>query len=212
MRNSFFLIGLTLLLLGCGGGTTGPQISVLENAWNTFESGQYSAAKEIFSDIYDEASSDTTLTAQAQCGLGWCEGELGNYSAAVSAFSQSLAADSALTNSAAGIALAYEAQGISLANTSAYTNAVSYGEALLSTDPYYEFSHNESINARTIKLMIAWCSAHLDELATAQTYLDEVLPGNGLSSDDESTWQVNGTAYSSYKQALIQYIGWLRQG
>ncbi len=149
----FSFIFLSLAVSGCY--RKGENIPVnpptaethLQDAWNAFENGSYSAAIESFTAAKDRDA----LQAEAYLGLGWTLARQLSFDHAISNFRimQAISQDEAmLLDSYAGLAVCYAAMKDD-------ENAIKQAEKVLQRSPSYAFSHDTYVDAKALNVIIA---------------------------------------------------------
>lgn len=150
----------------------------LSEGWSAFESGQYITAIDRFS----AAKNRDASFADAYRGLGWSYSRVMDYTNAEINFKifTTLVKDKPdlLNETQAGLAAMYASAG-------EYDKAIELCEKVIAENPDFEFEHDERVNAKSLRTLIAKCyyvqRDYLTAMETIQTYLDNNLE-NGLKS------------------------------
>lgn len=178
--------------------TPNNEVSLTAQGWSAWELGDYENAMLLFNDAFNF----NTSYADAYNGLGWTSLRQGDFETAAPRFETAIA--NGLTTQdayAGGLAIYRDLPG-------KLALAMSFGITLLNNDPLYVFSHDTSIDADVIKLMLAQVFFRLGEsnFADAQDLMDDLIPTNGLDPAVASSWSVDGSVYSTYASALLALI------
>jgi len=120
---------LAVGLFSCGSSTAPEKKATIDDAWSTFENGDYAKALDEFTQLG---------TNEAAVGIGWSAVFLDSLSFAKQTF-VSIAADQNI-DANAGWALTLWALGD-------YTNCINKANSVLSKDANYKFSHYQSFSA-----------------------------------------------------------------
>lgn len=178
----YFLLFLlsSFLLIQCsdsGSGNKNNSEKLLNDAWVEFESENYNAAKDLFMELlnnYDDKD------MEASEGLGWCYLMLGKDQPASSSL-----IDSALTNfeqaaylvdANAGKCIIYHARGL-------FSNAVDRGLYVLDKDSTYSFVHYPSVDATTIRLIVAMSAFNEGDMAVVVNQLKILDPSKSYDAN-----------------------------
>ncbi len=172
--------------------------NLTSEGWAAWEGGDYTTAQSRFEEALDF---DDTY-ADAHSGLGWTHLRVGSLSDAAAQFDAAIADGLTSQDARVGGLAAYRDLSGGL------STAISYGEAVLSADPSYVFSHDSTIDADVVRLLLAQSYFREGEssFADAQAHMDVVIPDNGLDPADAGTWSVGGESYDTYAQALLALI------
>ncbi len=172
--------------------------NLTESGWLVWEAGDYAAADPLFQDalVFDGDYAD------AFNGLGWTALSLGNLSEAVIHFQMAVGNELETEDARVGLLAANKELPGQL------SQAAANGILVLQNDPNYVFSHDPSIDADLVRLMLSQVYFRLGEsyFGEAQTLMDVVVPGNGLDLANPATWVVDSTTFSTYAAALIALI------
>jgi len=178
--------------------TPNDEVSLTAAGWTAWEAADYTTAGQNFL----SALGHNPNHAEAFTGLGWTSLKLGELQTAAGRF------DEAITHGpvdedprVGGLIVHRELQG-------GLPIAMAYGHAALTNNPTYVFSHDPSIDADLVRLMLAQVYFLNGELLfdEAQNMLDLLVPGNALDPALPSSWSVDGTTYSTYPAALMALI------
>jgi tetratricopeptide (TPR) repeat protein len=178
--------------------TPNDEISLSQSGWVAWEAGDYTAAEALFLDAFNFDPD----YADAYNGLGWTDLRRGNQAAAAGRFE--LAITNGLTSEDARVGALAAYRDL----TGGLATAMSYGTTALQNDPTYVFSHDPSIDADMVRLMLAQVHFRLGEanFIYAQQIMDQLVSANGLDPADSGTWSVGGTVYQTYAGALLALI------
>lgn len=174
------------------------EVSLTASGWTAWEAGDYDTAQTQFL----EALNFDASYADAYNGLGWTGLRRGELSQAAERFASAIANNLATQDARVGSLAAYRDLPGSL------SQAAANGITALQNDPNYVFSHDLSIDADVVRLMLAQVYFRMGEslFDEAQSLMDIVVPGNGLDPADSGTWTVAGTTYATYASALLALI------
>lgn len=167
------------LMVACGGGGDGDtSTELLNSGWTKFEAGDYSGALSDF----NAAISENPDLGEAYTGLGWCNLNLDQLSAALTNFGL------ALSNGETNDANAGKAFGD--LNLGAYGDATDDVDAVVTitgnSATSYVFSHASGINQDDLLWIKARAHFLLGEYSDAQSVLDVLDSDNGLDPLDPS--------------------------
>jgi tetratricopeptide (TPR) repeat protein len=178
--------------------TPNNEVSLTAQGWTAWELGDYENAMLLFND----ALNFDTSYPDAYNGMGWTSLRQGDLQTAGTRF------ETAITNGlttqdayAGGLAVYRDVTG-------KLPLAMTYGVTLLNNDPLYVFSHDTTIDADVVRLMLAQVFFRLGEsfFTDAQDLMDDLVPANGLDPADSATWLVDGSVYQTYASALLALI------
>ncbi|MFC1529467.1 fibronectin type III domain-containing protein [Gemmatimonadota bacterium] len=178
--------------------TPNDEVSLTAEGWTAWEAADYTTAEETFL----SALGHNPNHAEAFTGLGWTSLKMGALQAAADRFDEAIAREPVDEDPRVGGLIAHrELQG-------GLPIAMAYGTAALSNDPAYVFSHDPSIDADLVRLMLAQVyflngETLFDE---AQILLDLLVPGNALDPALPASWSVDGTIHTTYAAALLALI------
>lgn len=160
MARYWMALGLALWVAGCGGGNgLGPGEArkredkvkdTLPVAWSHYQSGNYQAAIDAFTQTLDKAdqleSVDGTrnqIKAEAQNGIGWAFFRMQNLDDALSSFRQATQLDRRTVDAWVGWA------GVALAQRR-YGEAIQYASQALEIDPNYSTADRQDEQSRNL--------------------------------------------------------------
>jgi len=143
--------------------------------WEYFESGDISSARTSFED----ATSWDPSYADAYNGLGWCDLLEDYLSSAIGNFKSALSYTTSLVDASAGAAIAATDLG-------QHSDAVSYADAVINSDPSYLFLHYSKVDIKVIRLVKAKSAAADGDFSTALAEIQVIEPS---FSADASTPQ-----------------------
>ncbi len=178
--------------------TPNNESDLTQQGWTEWEAGDYAAAGPLFEDAL---TFDVTY-ADAHNGLGWTALRQGDLTEAEDRFGSANNYNLATQDARVGLLAIYrDAPG-------KLTLAMANGIAILQNDPAYVFSHDPSIDADMVRVMLSQVFFRLGEsfFDEAQLLMDTVVPGNGLDPANSGTWTVDSTTYSTYAAALLALI------
>jgi len=143
------IITLSTTFCGCSSNkVSSPTYDVnakLNEAWASFETGNYDAALTTFSDVL----SHSTNNAEARTGMGWCFAFEKEYPSAISEFNLSIEQSSSI-DAKMGLAAVYR----DLPDLQA---AIANASAVIAADSQYVFSKRTSIDYEDAHLIKAQC-------------------------------------------------------
>ncbi len=172
--------------------------SLTAAGWTAWEAADYTTAEQNFL----SALGHNPNHAEAFNGLGWTSLKEGELQAAADRFSEAVTRGPVNEDPRVGGLIVHrELQG-------GLPIAMAYGRAALTNDPTYVFSHDPSIDADLVRLMLTQVyflngESLFDE---AQNLLDLLVSGNALDPALPSSWSVDSTTYSTYPAALLALI------
>ncbi len=178
--------------------TPNDELSLTTAGWAAWAAADYTAAEQSFL----AALGHDPDHADAFTGLGWTALKEGDLQAAADRFDEAVAREPVNEDPRVGGLIVHrELQG-------GLPIAMAFGFAALANDPSYVFSHDPSIDADLVRLMLAQvCFLNGESLFDeAQTLLDLLVPGNGLDPALSASWSVDGTTYTTYPAALLALI------
>lgn len=189
MKTKISIIAITTLLIaGCTEKISNDSFlsqpseyynALVQEGWTSFEAGRYSQAVDAFSSA---AEREATLP-EVYLGLGWSsfrnnaqENGRSYFGSAIAyAFLDTVKGPMVVIEATAGLA------GIALA-IGEYENAISYVDEVLTNEPAFTFSHDNSVNYRALKKIKAISAYYLGDFATAyQQVLDLNLSFSGVT-------------------------------
>lgn len=178
--------------------TPNNEVTLTASGWEAWEAGDYTSAATSFLTAlsFDPDYSD------AFTGLGWTRLRQGELASAASRFDAAIARNPVNQDPWVGGLVVYRElpNGLNL--------AIIRGRTALENDPDYVFSHDPSIDADVVRLMLAQVYFMSGELnfIYAQELMDVLIQENGLDPGDPATWRVNGTTYNNYAASLLALI------
>jgi len=139
--------------------------------------------------------------SEAYTGLGWCcaHPALDSLTTALSWFSGAIALNGADADALAG-------RGFVRLALNLYNQAGADLAKVLSLNSAYSMAYNSKVNARAVRLGLAEARFYLQDFAGAQAQIDLLAPGNGLDAGLKATWQVDGTSFATYPEALLAWV------
>jgi len=201
---SFLFIAL-LLCTACGRrkdgrGLMGPWDElasvITEEGWTQYRAGEYVHALDKF-DLALEVNPDY---ADAHNGQGWSYTRLDSLQEAITCFDQAIVKGLTVPPDAF---VGKAAISLRMAD---FDNAVACADTALEADSLYVFQHDPNVHWRTLHLILAQAYYGLGKYAHAQDEVVTLEPTYALESDDPTTWEVGGTPYGSYEEALLMAI------
>ena len=175
-----FVMIMLAAAIGCSKSkTTEPPVTVptaaedVASGWANFNAAAYSSAQSYFASALGK---DAAL-ADAYNGKGWCQGILGNPSAALSTFKDGLSLSGANNEIKAGLAFSYAALDSS-------SQAVTKGLEVLLADSLWQFSHtyrpsvrDNVLNYKEVALLLAQSYFKLGQFSNALLWAKKLNPG-----------------------------------
>jgi hypothetical protein len=169
--------------------------------WSTYEEGNLVAAISQFLVARDENPD----CADAENGLGWTYARFDSLEDAVESFEAALTLDENLIDAWAGLALVSSAR-------SDHEEAINSALQVLDVEgDDYVFRRDASVTSADLRLLLAQSYFYTGQYDLAQEQVDLLDPDNGLDPGDAGSWQVEGTPYDSYEEALLVEIQLLGQ-
>ncbi len=178
---------------------------ILWAGWQAYVAKDYATALTNFALYLSYRPADLAgLTA-----YGWAQVRIDSLiSGSIMTFGRVLEIKNDECDALAGLSLAY----YRLRN---WPDLVQVAENLLTINNQYVFQYDNKIGAGSVRLMLAEAYLSLTMWTEAQAQLDILLPQNGLSASDSTTWTVGDSSYSwtfaTYEEALrgwIEYLKW----
>jgi hypothetical protein len=178
--------------------TPNNEVDLTQQGWTAWEAGNYGTAGPLFEDAL---TFDVTY-ADAHNGRGWTALRQGDLTEAEQRFGSANNYNLTAQDARVGLLAVYrDAPG-------KLTLAMANGIAILQNDPSYVFSHDTTVDADMVRVMLSQVYFRLGEdyFDEAQLLMDAVVPGNGLDPASSGTWTVDSTSYSTYAAALLALI------
>ena len=142
-------IAISLMLAGCSsdkGSTPTFDINAkLNEAWNSFGTGNYDGALATFSDVLSHSASN----AEALMGRGWCKAFKKDYTAAIVDFNSSIGQTST-ADAKMGLAAVYR-------DLPDFQASITNASAVIAADSQYVFTRKTSIDFKDAHLIKAQC-------------------------------------------------------
>ena len=167
--------------------------SRLDEAWSLYHNEEYVAAAELFQDLVDEDLS----VAEALCGIGWSRLHLRHPDESRNAFQSSLFADQTYLDSRVG-----EAFALRDATTPDDGRLLEQARTSLRTDPDYVFTHETSINAQDLRVLLAQVFYYHQEFDSCYARCLEVDPQISIAPEDTLSWFM----YPNFQSALFDEL------
>ncbi|MBM3329952.1 MAG: hypothetical protein FJY67_10880 [Calditrichaeota bacterium] len=161
-----------ILIIGCAkdddsngsGGRTAAE--ALAAGWDAFETGDYATAHSNFT----EATGLDSRLSDAYNGLGWSSGRMpGRLSEAGTHFGRSLGLDTTRYDALGGWAFAVYQSGD-------YAAAIAKADSLLRRRPGWRFLHQQTIDFRDVKLMMAAAWYQTGNYSASYAVVQELNP------------------------------------
>ncbi len=212
-KRHFLMLILLLGVSACGGGDdsvtppSGPDTAAeyTVRGWQRFSSEHFDDA---LSDFNEALLLDANY-GEAMAGRGWCGVRTATSATAMASaaaeLEDALSAGESESYVLAGLAAVRLAQGGGFLPA-----ALSHASTVLTTDPVFVFSHNNSFNAVDVRLIRAFAYAVEGEFSLALVEGDQVSD-SGIDENIPSTWIVGGTDYSSFAAAVLAHLHQLSQ-
>lgn len=179
-RNNVRLLPLVLVIMmlitvaGCekddknADGTELTTTELLERGWEHFEQSNYLSALEDFQTVYGR---DASL-CDAWNGAGWSSGRItGGLPGALEYFSKAIELDETKYDALGGLAFAIYQD--SQADTANLRVAIEKSETLLIAKPLWRFLHEQTLDYRDLKLMVAAAYFGLNEFEQSFTVIKD---------------------------------------
>jgi tetratricopeptide (TPR) repeat protein len=187
--------------------------NTVTEAWELFEKGGFLDASEKFT----EAITQNEEWADAYNGRGWCLLELRDLEEASADFAHAIQFSGSLMQ------VANEARTGQSSVWSAshdYEAAAEATQAVIDSDPSFQFSHRESIDIDDVRLTLSTALVGLardaespsavdslfDEIAV---HLNAVDGENLVLREDPTTWRLGDERYVSFEEAILEKLEWL---
>ncbi len=126
-----------------GGPTKTPE-ELIAAGWQYYLSHDYTNA----ADQFNQALAQNNHLVDAYNGLGWSRAKLGQIATAVTNFATGFGMDTSNLDIRAGLAFAYNAQ-------KSYAQSISSALAVLAVNMNWTFSHDNTVNASQLQLVLA---------------------------------------------------------
>ncbi len=178
-----FLVALSVLG-GCfNGGDDDKQTceSLTAEGWATFEAGNFSSAESDF----HAAISLSADCVEARNGVGWCQLRQGWLEQAIEWFDLALSLGLSTADPHAGKAIACRDVGRDRKDDD-YAEAIASAQAALEIAPRYVFGHDDTIDWRDLRLILAQCYFHEGEYELANAEVDSLDEGNPQDQASET--------------------------
>lgn len=177
--------------------TTMATADLAEAAWTKYRQADIPGAMALFRSLLAAQPQG----AEAYTGLGWCcaHPTVDSLTTALSWFSGAIALNGNDLDALAG-------RGFVRLALHLYNQAGTDLARLLSLNSAYSMANNSKVNARAVRLGLAEARFYLQDFSGAQAQIDQLAPGNGLNSGQPATWQVEGTAFATWPEALLAWI------
>ncbi|RMD92968.1 MAG: choice-of-anchor D domain-containing protein [Calditrichaeota bacterium] len=173
---------IEVALTGNGNDLTDDIQASIDQGWQLFEAGNFMGAEENFSSAIEMASQAPIfekLLAEAESGRGWARAKRRNFTGAKTDFNNSLSRENRETltdlNSKAG--LAFVSHALNEFNE-AITNALEVVDAV----PNYTFEHDDRVNFKSLRLLLAQSYFSIGEFQKAAQQLDVLDPAGAPHS------------------------------
>lgn len=177
---------LFLVVSGCSSDTPAPpenkvdETTLLQQAWQEFEGGQYDKAISLFTELFNGASSSETR-GEALSGRAWSQSYKRVFEKAKSdyAFALGLAGIAPQTKNdlRVGYALVLNA-------VNDFSGAVTFASAALAEKPAYSFPHDSKISVKRIRLLLAQSYYATGQFPLAAAQMDLFNPAAAPHSTD----------------------------
>lgn len=200
------LLALSLLMVaGCGGddGPSGPTEPIdtaptrTAAGWAHFEAGRWDDAATEF----QAALSLDPLHGPAHGGLGWARVQLALTPTAMEMASTHFSSAIAV-GEAGGDVLAGRAAARLGAGGASLPGVVADATAALEESPLFQFARRPSIDARDLRLLLAFAWLAQGDLDAALANADQIS-NSGIDPLQSSTWQVDGVTLPTYAAAVL---------
>ena len=109
--------------------------------------------------------------------------------------------------SGADVASGKAAAELAIGSAAALTTAISLAQNARAQSPSFQFQHQTNFDVTDLFLIEAFALAAQGNIASALTVADAAPVGDsGIVAGTPSTWQVNGTAYSTFEGAALAFL------
>jgi tetratricopeptide (TPR) repeat protein len=162
------------LALGCGDNGGEPDLTaeqLTNQGWVKFEDCQFDEALQKF----DRALDKEPEYGDAHNGVGWCCVKLDSLDAAIDAFGQAISSGVASADPRAGKAVVY--RDLEPVN---FQLAIDWADSALVIDADYVFSHDEALDWKDLRLILAQSYYGLNQYDEAKAQVDILNPSNTL--------------------------------
>lgn len=177
MKNSFFGILISFLILHCATKSTPPVLKtaaeLTAEGWQAFENGDFGLAVVKF----DSAVAVDSNFVEAYNGSGWAYGRLGDFSKSGTNFDRVINLDSTSLEVQAGASLAFHA-------LNRFHDSIKAANKTLKAKPNFVFSHDPSIDALDIRITLALSYFSVADFVNAAAQMDIIDPVNSPHSTD----------------------------
>jgi hypothetical protein len=140
---------------------------LVDEGWSAFEAGDFSVAEAKF----DTAITNDPSLAEAYNGRGWSRARKRKYPLAKADFEQALSLDVNLQEARAGLALVLHV-------LNEFQEAVDAVQTVLAAEPTFVFTHDSSVTARALRIVLAHSYFSLGKYDLAAQQLDILDPVN----------------------------------
>jgi len=172
--------------------------SLVRHGWEFFQAEAYDSARARF----QEALQRRGEYPPAYIGLGWIALRMDSLDVAQFWFDSGLFRDDNLIDGHAGRAVVFFIQ-------RNYSGSLQDVDAVLQADSNYIFQGDTSFTAADLHLLAAQDDYALGQYDAALDHCTVLFPDNGLDPAVPTTWQVNGTTYSTFPEAVLALIRYL---
>ncbi len=156
--------------------------------WVRYEDGRFKDATTAFLNAIDKDS----LYAEAVAGKAWADLEQGFTGLSFTQFEEAIAMDSARVDPYYGAAYMAHAQGLALPNQARQRFEQTVSLALKGLErggDSWSFTHNTSVNAVSIRVLLARAYYGLARYDDAEAIVDLLDPGNSVTSSSSTYLQ-----------------------
>jgi tetratricopeptide (TPR) repeat protein len=186
------IILLSMILITACGGTDDDDVNAqaeeINTEANTFlANGNYEDAVDAYLEILDLEDND--YTEIATIGIGFCDMKLGNAASANTRLRDALVTYPDNIDAKALLSMINYGLGTN-SNTTPYSDAVTFGNQVISSNAAFASSYDSSINHNDIRLHLALAEFRLGNLVSSYNHvssISNITPGFDTNSDDFET-------------------------
>ena len=204
MKHRLFALVIAALV-GCGGTVTSPEDELAQriaDGWAFFEARDYTSAETEFV----AAQRLGLSSSEAALGVGWCALQQDELAVARQSLVKVGTSDAVLYRDArAGLAVVYDATG-------QYDRAISAAQVVLGGDSQYVFLHDERVDWRDLRYILAKNYLVYSSVADADytmttaslNAIDTATPA--LNPADPATWTASGVVFGTFREAALKRL------
>ena len=172
--------------------------SLVRHGWEWFQQGAYDSARVRFQNALQRHAQ----YPPAYVGLGWVALRVDSLNVARFWFDMGLFRDNSLSDGHAGRAVVFFTE-------QNYSGSLEDINAVLQADSQYVFQGDTAFTAADLHLLAAQDDYALGQYEAALEHCTVLAPDNGIDAAIPSSWQVNGTTYATFPEAVLALIHYL---